>query len=340
MPLATQGQQPGGPAQPHPGEVQPAKDRVRAGGINAVAIICLALMVAVAGLIGYQSNRIRPASAAVDSAWQSHGGRTADLTQTLRGAGFQCTNEDREDGTYRRVCADYTPENPRYIEFAGSAANGEVYRVYLDLDPKREDNLGVATEAIHAVVPDTPERPEVVSLFGANLDSDDQVVGEWGVAGYVDGVFMATNDGTSVGPGTATFPKAALGPIHQQAERAGYTCEATAADLSCTRASGTGDWTVDVHQADFGGVTNVTVAVQTNDRESVDVIGEVKGLLTSDEVREIEPWLNQVPTDTGRAGLWRGQVLDYRVDEAEGSVSLRVGTTCHPTRPDTEQRVC
>ena len=334
----------GQPSAPH--AVQPNQGRpapVRAGGIHLVGILTLVLMVIVGSWIGFRANRVSPASASVDSAWQKYGGgdsASSELTSKLRSEGFRCTDDAREDGTFRRFCGDYSAENSRSVEWAGDSESGAVSRVYIDMSPTGEGNRAVAQAAISAVVPDGPEREPAIALF-QQPGASQTVEGPWGIAGYLpDGSFAATS---SVPP---TLSEArlltGLSGVQPKAEAAGYTCKTSESTnaLTCDRQAQDGQWTITVTDVD-GQYVDVSAEVAAADVNSVDPAEELLKVIPDDpENRDARRWLEQAPRKQGSAGLWRGFVMEYRVNEAGGTVRASAGTTCHPVAPGETEYVC
>lgn len=318
------------------------KPPVRAGGIHLVGILTLVLMVAASSFIAYRANRVAPASASVDSAWQKYGDSESDttkLTKELRGAGFRCTDHSRDDGRFVRVCADHAADNPRMVEWAGSIESGDIYRVYVSMSPTGDGNRPLAEAAISSVVPDSAQRPEAISAF-QQPDSSQVIQGEWGKAGYLeDGSFMATNDLSTGGVVEARMTSPA-GSLLTSAERAGYTCEDEDSGLTCERSGADGEWTLKVPRVD-GTDTGISLQVATGDVTEVDPAKALRELLPDDDDNATaRSWLAGASSKNGSGAIWRGQIVEYRVNEPAGTVTASVRSTCHPVTPDTDEVVC
>lgn len=285
-------------------------------------------MLVVSGIILFRANRVAPASPRVDSAWSDHGGgETKDLTATLRKAGFRCTDATLDNGTYRRMCADYNPENPRSVEFSGQTWDGEVRRAYLTMDASKPENREVAAAAINAVVPPGPERAPALSAF--QNGSAEPVEGPWGMAwGLPNGTFAASSEVGTEAPDLPRVPVDANAAT--AASRAGFTCEKKAI-LDCERISDDGSvWTLAPAELpdNSAGLTLRVEGASASTQDPRDLFNELMAP-NDPQSRAIASWLNAVSTDQGAAGLWRGLVMEYRVHEPIDTVVVSARTTCH-----------
>lgn len=333
---------PGGPPQPQ----QPGPDQGdtagASAGITPIGLIAILVLLLLMLGLAFLGNRVWPINSRIDSAWRGVDGVAGDLTGTLRGEGFTCSDENTlVDEHYHRLCSRYDSAGKVAIEFAGPKS-GEVMRVYAWTDGQWTPESRDAVErAISVSVPDATSQQAARAIIGSGPNSTQSTKGPWGSAQFVDGVFTVAR--TWPGPSDSALIPGSAADVRAKAEAEGYRCD-TAEPMVCTRTANGGNWKVTVTESPNPAyLSRITFDASVTDSARIDPAQELEVVLPPSAERDRIRWfVSTADGDTGGAGFAKGIVTDYRVTGSGDAKSRVVVDAYSPCRPDptTNVRSC
>lgn len=293
-------------------------------GVTLVGVVSLVVLVVVMVAGAFVGNRVWPVRATIDSAWRGLDGNAGELTATLRGQGFRCSDEGTNKAThFHRLCAKFSDTEKVSIEFSGPLS-GEIMHVYIEPQGALTGaGLEAAERAIALSVPDASAQTQVRNLLGAGPGANQEVSGPWGSAGWRAGVFTMAR--TWSGPTFGTHITGTLATVQANAEQEGYRCTEGGESLQCERIANGATWSFTAHPAPTPGVLNsITFTGRIQDRAQLDPAKELDLVLpASRELNRMKWFVSTTDQTNGSAGFARGVRMTYALTPAEVIIDAR-----------------
>lgn len=308
------------------------------GGITPVGLISIVVLVLVILGVAFVGNRVWPINSRIDSAWKPVEGSAQELTNGLRKAGFTCSDEGALSDTHvHRLCAKYDEVSSVGVEFAGTASDGQVQRVYISSARPllSQQDQQTVRQALDLSIPDPNHRAAAMSKLARGSADRQQITGPWGSAGYsADGVFVVAGNWPSAPTSSTLFPGGTEG-IRLAATNADYECNG-AEPMTCQRSSDAAAWTLTVTGSTTPeGAGRIRMEGIVTNPDRLDPARELELVLPPSRTRDRLTWFVETADQRyGHAGFADGVIVNYHVTrngDRPTSVVIDAHSTCRPT---------